>query len=108
MTPAILQTTLASALARSDRYVWFYVEGPTYLRPEAQGGASQAWVDAVAAVVPVEEAAPPPPAPPPPPASPDPTTSSTSAEARSSCGLLGMEAVLLFPILAWARRRRRR
>jgi hypothetical protein len=99
MNPAILETTLAYALARSDRYVWFYAEGASWLLPEAQGGASQAWVDAVAAVVPVDVPVAPPPAP---------TAAGTSASKSSSCGLLGMEAVLLFPILARARRRRHR
>lgn len=47
MTPEILRTTLAAALDRSDRYVWFYVEGPTFLRPAAAGGASDDWVTAV-------------------------------------------------------------
>lgn len=47
MTPEVLKTTLTNALGRSDRYVWFYVEGPTFLRPAAAGGASDDWVKAV-------------------------------------------------------------
>lgn len=47
MTPTILKTTLANTLGRSDRYVWLYVEGPTFLRPAAAGGASDEWVQAV-------------------------------------------------------------
>jgi hypothetical protein len=105
MSPSILQATLANALARSDRYVWFYAEGASWLLPEAQGGASQAWVDAVAAVVPVDVPSDPPAPPPPAPlVSSDP---SSGSERKSACGLLGMEAVVLFPILVWIRRRRR-
>jgi len=47
MDPEILATTLARALRRTDRYVWLYVEGPTFLSPPGKGGAPEAWVDAV-------------------------------------------------------------
>lgn len=47
MTPEILKTTLVNALGRSDRYVWLYVEGPTFLRPASAGGAADEWVQAV-------------------------------------------------------------
>ncbi len=95
MNPTVLATTLTNALARSDKYVWFYVEGATYLLPEAQGGASSAWVDAVRSALPVEPPATPPPAP----------TSPGASEATSSCGLLGMEIVPLFLILVALRKR---
>jgi len=107
MTPSILATTLTNALARSDRYVWFYAESYTYLLPPSGGGAPQQWVDAVRSAVPTNSA--------PPPASPPVTivpptvaasSSSSEEEKRSNCGLLGIEVVPLFLILA-ARRRRR-
>jgi hypothetical protein len=47
MDPEILATTIARALRRTDRYVWLYVEGPTFLSPPAEGGAPDAWVEAV-------------------------------------------------------------
>ena len=47
MDPEILEKTLRAALAHADRYVWLYVEGPTFLSPPEQGGATSAWVDAV-------------------------------------------------------------
>ncbi|HKS16377.1 MAG TPA: hypothetical protein VJU16_03640, partial [Planctomycetota bacterium] len=47
MDPAILRTTIANALKRADRYVWFYAEASTYLLPSLAGGAPAAWVDAV-------------------------------------------------------------
>jgi len=50
MDPGILATTLARALGRTDGYVWLYVEGPTFLRPHDQGGASDEWVEAVRGV----------------------------------------------------------
>jgi hypothetical protein len=27
--------------------VWLYIEGPTFLKPPDQGGAPEAWIDAV-------------------------------------------------------------
>jgi len=99
MNPTVLATTLQRALDRADRYVWFYAEANTYLLPPAQGGAPQSWVDAVRLAVPET-----PTAPPPPPTVP-PLTASTE-ETKSNCGLLGIEVVPLFLILAWARRRR--
>jgi hypothetical protein len=105
MNPSILATTLANALARSDRYVWFYVEGSSYLLPEAQGGASQSWVDAVRSALPATPAPDPSPTPTPPPPTPAVATPIAAGEARSSCGLLGIEIVPLFLILSRSRRR---
>lgn len=42
-----LTSTLENALARSDRWVWFYTEAHNFLLPPNAGGASQAWIDAV-------------------------------------------------------------
>jgi len=47
MDPTILRTTTANALRQTDRFVWFYAEGATYLRSPSQGGASATWVDAL-------------------------------------------------------------
>jgi hypothetical protein len=47
MNPEVLAATLAGALRRTDRYVWLYVEGPTFLSPPGEGGASADWVEAV-------------------------------------------------------------
>jgi len=47
MNPEVLETTLARALRRSDRYVWLYVEGPSFLKPSGEGGAPADWVEAV-------------------------------------------------------------
>lgn len=47
MTPDVLETTLSRALRRSDRYVWLYVEGPTFLKRSEEGGAPAEWVEAV-------------------------------------------------------------
>jgi len=47
MTPPILTATLSNALRHADRYVWLYVEGPTFLKPAADGGAPALWVEAV-------------------------------------------------------------
>ena len=47
MDPGILETTLARALSRAERYVWLYIEGPTFLSPPDKGGAPEAWVEAV-------------------------------------------------------------
>lgn len=91
MTPAILSTTLTNALDRADRWVWLYTEERTFLTPESEGGATQAWVDAVRAALPVESV----PAPPAP-----------SNEESSSCGLLGMEAVAILLAIRWIRSRR--
>ena len=89
MTPPILTTTLINALQRSDRWVWLYTEDRTFLAPESDGGATQEWVDAVQAA---QDFVPPPPPP-------------SSSEERSSCGLLGIEAVGLFLALRLLRRR---
>src|SRR4029079_12514951 len=43
MDSTILRTTIANALRQADRYVWFYTEGATFLRPASQGGAAAAW-----------------------------------------------------------------
>ena len=47
MDPTILRSTIANALKRADRYVWFYSEAATYLLPPAAGGAPATWVDAL-------------------------------------------------------------
>jgi len=47
MNPTIARTTIANALKQADRYVWFYTEGATFLKPPSAGGATAAWVDAV-------------------------------------------------------------
>jgi len=47
MDPPILRSCVSRALSRTDRYVWLYIEGPTFLRPPARGGAPEEWVDAV-------------------------------------------------------------
>jgi hypothetical protein len=47
MNPEILESTLSRALRHSDGYVWLYIEGPSFLKPPAKGGASSAWIDAV-------------------------------------------------------------
>lgn len=47
MDAATLRACVARAMARSDRYVWLYVEGPTFLSPPGQEGAPADWVSAV-------------------------------------------------------------
>lgn len=47
MNSTIMTTTVTRALQQADRWVWLYVEGPTFLKPPSEGGASQTWVDAV-------------------------------------------------------------
>lgn len=47
MNSTILQATLRNALAASDKYVWLYAEGRTYLKPAEAGGATWDWVHAV-------------------------------------------------------------
>jgi hypothetical protein len=47
MDATILRPTLANAMRQADKYVWFYAEAATYLRPSDAGGASQTWVDAI-------------------------------------------------------------
>ena len=47
MNPEILSTTLMHALRQTDRYVWLYIEGPTFLSPPGEGGAPSEWVEAV-------------------------------------------------------------
>jgi hypothetical protein len=47
MDPAILKSLLVSALRRTDRYVWLYIEGRTMLAPPERGGAEPEWVQAV-------------------------------------------------------------
>jgi hypothetical protein len=98
MNPDVLATTLTNALQQSDRWVWFYVEGATYLLPESQGGASQAWVDAVRSALPATV----PPAP-----SPLSAISGGPSEESSSCGLLGIEVIPILLGIALLRRRRR-
>jgi hypothetical protein len=47
MDPAILRAVVERALLRTDRYVWLYIEGPSFLVPPRDGGAPEAWVAAV-------------------------------------------------------------
>lgn len=47
MDPATLKACLAHAFRRTDRYVWLYVEGPSFLLPPARDGAPAPWVDAL-------------------------------------------------------------
>jgi hypothetical protein len=47
MDPATLRSLVERGLLRTDRYVWLYVEGPTFLLPPGQGGAPADWVSAV-------------------------------------------------------------
>ncbi len=47
MDPATMTVTLSRALRNADRYVWLYVEGPTFLKPPGEGGAPAEWVEAV-------------------------------------------------------------
>jgi len=63
MDASVLRTTLTNSLKHADRYVWFYTEGPTFLRPASAGGASAAWVDAVRQAVATAPAPTPPPVP---------------------------------------------
>ncbi|HEY3227430.1 MAG TPA: hypothetical protein VGK61_10610 [Planctomycetota bacterium] len=104
VSPSSLTTTLANALQQSDRYVWFYTETMTFLAPESAGGATQTWIDAVAAALPAASV---PPANPPAPL-PSPTVSGTGEEARSSCGLLGIEVIPIMLAIGFLRARRRR
>jgi hypothetical protein len=94
MSPAELTPTLKLALDHSDDYAWFYTEGPTFLKPESEGGAPEAWVDAVRAVF----------------LAPGPVTTSGEAEASGGgggsggCGLLGIEFLPLLGFFAFRRR----
>ncbi|HKS16961.1 MAG TPA: hypothetical protein VJU16_06590 [Planctomycetota bacterium] len=47
MDPVVLAATLSRALRHADRYVWLYIEGPSFLKPPGEGGAPAEWVDAV-------------------------------------------------------------
>jgi hypothetical protein len=113
MSPSVLTTTLTRAIAMADRWVWFYAEDNTYLLPPAQGGASEEWVNAVRAALPVEAAPEPEPIPdpPPPPLSPPLAEEATPAPAGSKhhtgCGLLGMEVAPIFLAFVLLRGRRR-
>jgi hypothetical protein len=104
VSPSSLTSTLANALQQSDRYVWFYAESMTFLQPPSAGGASQMWVDAVAAALPAASI---PPASPPAPV-PSPSVSGSSPAAKSACGLLGFEVVPIMLVLGCLRARRRR
>lgn len=103
MNPSIAKTTLVNALDRTDRWVWFYVEGPTFLKPESQGGASQAWVDAVREAH--DEAAAGGGSGGAPPGTGGGGSPASSSDSSSRCGLLGGEAALLILALGWLRGR---
>lgn len=47
MTPKVMTPTVTNALRQSDRYVWLYTEGLTFLKPTKDGGASEEWLQAV-------------------------------------------------------------
>ncbi|HVR82959.1 MAG TPA: hypothetical protein VMU54_01525 [Planctomycetota bacterium] len=47
MDPELLRPTLANALRQSDRYTWLHVERLSFLRPSKNGGAGEAWLNAV-------------------------------------------------------------
>jgi hypothetical protein len=47
LDPPTLKHVVAAALRRTDRYVWLYVEGRTFLAPPDRGGAEDEVVDAV-------------------------------------------------------------
>jgi hypothetical protein len=47
MSPDIMRTTLANALRRADRYVWYYTEGDDWWGDGKR--PPQAWVDAIRA-----------------------------------------------------------
>lgn len=47
MDATILRPTLANAMRQADKYVWYYAEAATYLKPPDAGGASETWVDAI-------------------------------------------------------------
>jgi hypothetical protein len=107
MSPAVLTPTLQNAVARADRWVWFYSEQASYLLPPAQGGASTEWVEAVRAALPAGS-------------SDDDggsplgggglvgSGSSSGSGGSSRCGLLGIEVVPIVIGLALLRARRRR
>lgn len=101
MNPSIMKTTLLRALQQADQWVWLYVEGPTFLKPSSEGGASQVWIDAVQQAYaesgsggsggnPPQDEVP---------------SSADSSGSSSSCGLLGGEAVLMVLTLLFFRRR---
>jgi len=46
--PGVMRTTLENALRTTDKYVWFYVEGPDWLVP---GQVSQEWIQSVRGAV---------------------------------------------------------
>ena len=47
MDPPTMARVIAAALRRTDRYIWLYVEGRSYLEPPERGGAEAEWVLAV-------------------------------------------------------------
>lgn len=47
MNPETLRSTLANALVHTDRYVWVFPENVTFLKPAKDGGADEAWVNAL-------------------------------------------------------------
>lgn len=44
MTPEIMTTTLTNALRYTDKYVWYYIEGDSWLEP---GKMPKEWIDAI-------------------------------------------------------------
>jgi hypothetical protein len=89
MNSTIARTTIANALRHSDHYSWFYTEGPTFLLPTSQGGASTAWVDAVRLGV-QDAGGTPAPAPPPPPAGTGPAAPSHFVASHTSSSAIDL------------------
>ena len=85
MNSTVLRSTIANALRRADRYVWFYAEASTYLLSPAAGGAPASWVDALRlGRGDAGTASEPPPSPPPPAPSVPAAPSSLAGQAVSS------------------------
>ena len=47
MNPDIFRSTLAHALTHTDRYAWVFPENVTFLKRAGDGGAEEAWVNAI-------------------------------------------------------------
>jgi hypothetical protein len=88
MNSSILTPTLVNALNQADRYVWFYTEDMTFLKPESQGGATQEWIDAIHLARGED-------------------IGGRGGGGGSSCGMLGWEAVIIYGALLLIPRRRR-
>ena len=107
MNPAILTTTLVNALAKADRWVWFYAEDNTYLLPESQGGASAEWVNAVRSALPASSSDPEDPGLSTPLGTPT-DSGDSGGGSSSSCGLLGIEVIPVLLFIGFLRGLKRR